>query len=73
MYGIKDISGCKFGRLTAMAERDAVMRDLAEVCEENPDASQYCKHRPCISCIETYGCCIGWEWKGLKASEGGQK
>lgn len=54
---------------TLLAERDAAVWDLTEVCEENPDACQYCKHMPCA---EPYGRCVGWEWKGMKTSEGGQ-
>lgn len=55
---------------TMMAERDAAVRDLTEVCKENPDACQFCKHMPCT---EPYGRCIGWEWKGLNASGGVSK
>lgn len=46
---------------TLLAERDAAVKDLAKICEENPDVCQYCKHMPCTG---KHGRCIGWEWRG---------
>lgn len=46
---------------TILAERDAAVDDLTKICEDNPDVCQYCKHMPCV---EPYGRCIGWEWRG---------
>lgn len=46
---------------TLLAEREAAVRDLTEVCEDNPDVCHFCKHVPCT---ESHGRCIGWQWRG---------
>ena len=47
---------------TLLAERDAAIKDLEKVCDDNPDVCQYCKHMPCT---DNNGKCIGWEWRGV--------
>lgn len=46
---------------TLLEEREAAVRDLTSVCEDNPDVCQLCKHFPCT---ESHGRCIGWQWRG---------
>ena len=48
---------------TLLAERDAAVRDLTEVCEDNPDVCHLCKHLPCVD-KNGKGYCLGWQWRG---------
>lgn len=48
---------------TLLAEREAAVRDLTEVCEDNPDVCHLCKHLPCVD-KNGKGYCLGWQWRG---------
>lgn len=47
-----------------LAEREVAVRNLTEVCEDNPDVCHLCKHLPCVG-KDGNGRCLGWQWHGL--------
>lgn len=54
---------------TLLAERDAAVRDLTKVCEDNPDACHLCKHLPCVD-KDGNGHCLGFVWRGPQKGGG---